>query len=139
MSGATTDAERIVSEYCRCWNERTFAELPDVVGESFTLTSPTADTLEGREAVESHLRDVFEGFPDYHIELHDVHAGDDVIFAESTHSGTHEGEFNGIPGTGESFEVPVLVKFDVADGKLRTERAFFDLYDVLAQLGLVDV
>lgn len=139
MTKPTTESERLVTEYCRCWNEREFSNLSDVVTESFTLTSPTAGTLDGRDTVIAHVRSVIEGFPDYQITLHETIVGEDVVVAESRHSGTHEGEFNGIPPTNEAFEVPVMAKFVVKGDNLVEEHAYFDLYDVLSQLGLVNM
>jgi steroid delta-isomerase-like uncharacterized protein len=139
MTGATTEPERLVVEYSRLWNEREFSKLSDVVADSFTLTSPTAGTVKGRDAVEAHVREVIDGFPDYHITVHETIVGDGVVVAESTHSGTHAGAFDGFPPSGESFEVGVMVKFVVEGGELREERAYFDRYTVLSQLGLVEV
>lgn len=139
MTGDTTEPERLVAEYIALWNDREFSRLSDVVAESFALTSPTAGTVRGPDEVEAHARAVVDGFPDYLIAVHETLVGDGVVVSESTLSGTHEGTFDGIPPTGETFEVRAMARFVVADGELREERAYFDLYDVLGQLGLVSV
>lgn len=139
MTGDPTEPERLVAEYIALWNDREFSKLSDVVAESFTLTSPTAGTVQGRDGVEAHARAVVEGFPDYRITVHETLVGDGVVVSESTLSGTHEGEFDGIPATGEAFEVRGMAKFVVEAGELHGERAYFDRYDVLSQLGLADV
>lgn len=139
MTGNTTEPERLVAEYIALWNDREFSRLSDVVAESFVLTSPTAGTVRGPDAVEAHARSVVGGFPDYRIAVHETLVGEGVVVSESTLSGTHEGTFDGIPPTGESFDVRGMAKFVVEDGELREERAYFDLYDVLGQLGLVSV
>lgn len=139
MTGDTTDPERLVAEYIALWNDREFSKLSHVVSESFTLTSPTAGTVQGPDAVEAHARSVVGGFPDYRIAVHETLVGEGVVVTESTLSGTHEGAFDGIPPTGDSFDVQAMAKFVVEDSELREERAYFDLYDVLGQLGLVNV
>jgi steroid delta-isomerase-like uncharacterized protein len=137
MAGATTESEQLVTEYITVWNEREFSKLSDVVAESFTLTSPTAGTVRGRDNVEAHARAVVDGFSDYRITVHEMLAGEDTVVTESALSGTHDGEFTGIPPTREAFEIRGMAKFVVEGGKLQEERAYFDRYDLLSQLGLV--
>ncbi|WP_137286673.1 ester cyclase [Halorussus salinisoli] len=138
MAEATADAERLVREYAAIWNEGEFSKLSDVVAESFTFTSPTVGTLQGREEVEAYVREVTDGFSDFRIDINDLLSDGTVVMAESTLSGTHDGEFEDIPPTHEEFEIRDMAKFVVEDGKLREERAYFDQHDFLSQLGLVD-
>ncbi|WP_265108909.1 ester cyclase [Halosolutus halophilus] len=138
MAKATSDAEAIVREYERIWNERAFSDLSDVVAESFTFTSPTADTIRGRENVESYAREVVDGFSDFEITLHELLADESLVMTESTLSGTHDGEFEGVLPTHESFEIRSMATFVVEDGTLQEERTYFDHHDFLDQLGLLD-
>ena len=138
MAETAADPKRLANEYVEIWNEREFSRLSEVVADSFTFTSPTTDTIEGREAVEAYAREVTEAFPDFEITVHELLADEDLIMAESTLSGTHEGEFDGIPPTGESFEIRDMARFVVEDGKLREERAFFDRQEFFDQLGLLE-
>lgn len=138
MATTTTEAERLVTEYVRIWNEREFSELDDVVAESFTFTSPTAGTIEGRENVKAYADAVVNGFSDFEITVHEMLSSDHLVMAESTLSGTHDGEFDGIPPTRETFDVQDMAKFVVEDGLLQEERTYFDQQNFLGQLGLLD-
>lgn len=138
MATTRTEAERLVSEYVRIWNEREFSELDDVVAESFTFTTPTAGTIEGRENVEAYANEVVNGFSDFQISVHEMLSGDQLVMAESTLSGTHDGEFDEIPPTYETFEIQDMARFVIEDGKLREERSYFDQHEFLGQLGLLD-
>ncbi|MEF8915296.1 ester cyclase [Natronomonas sp.] len=138
MATTTTEAERLVTEYVRIWNEREFSELDDVVAESFTFTSPTAGTIEGQENVKAYADAVVKGFSDFEVTVHEMLSSDHLVMAESTLSGTHDGEFDGIPPTQETFDVQDMAKFVVEDGLLKEERTYFDQQDFLGQLGLLD-
>ena len=138
MAETAADPKRLATEYVEIWNEREFSRLSEVVDDSFTFTSPTTDTIEGREAVEAYGREVTEAFPDFEITPHELLAGENLVMAESTLSGTHEGEFDGIPPTGERFEIRDMARFVVEDGKLQAERAFFDRHEFFDQLGLLE-
>lgn len=138
MSEATLDAEALIREYERIWNDRDFEALSEVVAESFTFSSPTAGTIQGRENCEAYARDVVEGFPDFQVEIHEILVDEPLVATESTLSGTHEGEYDGIPPTGERFEVRDMAMSVVEAGKLQEERLYFDRYDFFEQLGLIE-
>lgn len=130
--------EQLVSDYVAMWNEREYSRFPDIVSESFTFTSPTAGTVQGRENVEAYVHEVIGGFSDFRITVHEVLADENRVVTESTLSGTHDGEFDGIPPTKNEFEIRDMAKFVIEDGKLQSERLYFDQYDLFRQLGLVD-
>ena len=138
MAETATDPKRLAEEYAAIWNEREFSRLSEVVADSFMFTSPTGGTIEGRENVEAYARETIEAFPDFEITVHEMLAGDALVMAEGTLSGTHEGEFDGIPPTHETFEIRDMARFVVEDGKLQAERAFFDRYELFDQLGLLE-
>jgi steroid delta-isomerase-like uncharacterized protein len=138
MAEATTAAEEVVTEYISCTNDREFTKLPDVAAESLTFTSPTEGTIRGRENVEAYLRGIVAGFSDFHITVHETLADGELVMCENTLTGTHDGEFDGIPPTQEEVELPEMVTFVVDDGMVQEERVYYDHYDLLNQLGLVD-
>jgi predicted ester cyclase len=59
----------------------------------------------------------FEAFPDLHIALDDVIAEGDRIFVRSTMTGTHDGEYKGIPATGRHVAAESAEVFRIADGR----------------------
>ena len=56
--------------------------------------------------------------------------------AEHTISGTHQGEFMGIPPTYRSIEIWAIDKFVVDHGQVVEWRPYFDSKQIPAQLGL---
>lgn len=133
-----TQNEQLVSEYVAMWNERAYSRFPEVVSASFTFTSPTVGTLQGRASVEAYVHDVIAGFSDFQITVHEMLADETRVVTESTLSGTHDGEFDGIPPTQNTFEIRDMAKFVVEDGTLQSERLYFDQYALFEQLGLLD-
>lgn len=60
-----------------------------------------------------------DSFPDFRMELIDVIAEDDKVAGYFKCSGTHEGEWRGVPPTGRRFEnVDEIYVFRVEDGRL---------------------
>jgi predicted ester cyclase len=65
-------------------------------------------------------------------------ADEHLVMTESTVTGTHDGEFDGIPPTYREIEFPEMATFVVEQGRVEEERAYDDHHEVLRQLGLVD-
>lgn len=57
-------------------------------------------------------------FPDYGVEVEDVIAEGDKVTVVSTYSGTHSGEFMGIPATGKKVTGQRVDVFRVEDGEI---------------------
>jgi steroid delta-isomerase-like uncharacterized protein len=59
----------------------------------------------------------FEAFPDLHVSVDELIAEEDRVFCRSTMTGTHDGEYKGIPATGRHISAESAEVFRIADGK----------------------
>jgi predicted ester cyclase len=76
-------------------------------------------------------------FPDFEMEIVDLIAEGDRVVAHFKCSGTHRGEWLGVPGTGRRFEaVDEIYIFRVQDGKLVSVLGVEDNLTRLRQLGI---
>jgi steroid delta-isomerase-like uncharacterized protein len=140
MTEATEEAEQLVNAYLSMWEQQEYSKIPDLVSESFEMHGPFTpeEGIRGRDGLEEWMREVTSGFPDFRTDVLDVLSSDDLVMCEVTVSGTHEGEFDGVPPTGREVEIRAMEKFDVADGTVREHRVYFDQQEMLEQLGLAD-
>lgn len=77
-------------------------------------------------------------FPDFEMEIVDLIAEDDKVVARFRCSGTHLGEWLGVPPTGRRFEqVDEIYIFSVKDGKLVSALGVEDNLSRLRQLGIL--
>jgi steroid delta-isomerase-like uncharacterized protein len=74
--------------------------------------------------------------PDWHSDLHQLVAEDDIVVERFTASGTHQGELMGVPGTGKTITLPGINIFRISDGKIIERWGQLDQLGVLHQLGL---
>ena len=83
-----------------------------------------------------------EAFPDNHVEptltlvegvngLHESHF-------RGTHTGTMRGPGGDLPATGRRVDIPFVALLAVEGDQLTSFRVYFDLLDMLGQLGLAD-
>ena len=59
----------------------------------------------------------FTAFPDLHVSLDELIAEGDSVFLRSTLTGTHDGEYKGIPATGRHIASEAAEVFRIGDGK----------------------
>jgi len=77
-------------------------------------------------------------FPDFAMEIIDLVAERDTVVAHFKCSGTHEGEWLGIPPTGRRFEgVDEIYIFEVRNARLASAIGVEDNLTRIKQLGLV--
>jgi steroid delta-isomerase-like uncharacterized protein len=81
-----------------------------------------------------------EAMPDSNATIESVHVSGDTVILELTWRGTHTGPLRtpggDLPATGNTMEVRSCFIADVADGKTRVMRHYFDMATMLAQLGI---
>ena len=72
------------------------------------------------------------------MEVVDQIAEGDLVVTRVILRGTQQGEFMGRPGTGQTFEVPLVNIMRIRDGRIVDEWDEFDTLSFLAQLGVVE-
>ena len=77
-----------------------------------------------------------QALPDWHSDLHQLVAEDDIVVERFTASGTHQGELMGVPGTGKTITLPGINIFRVSEGKIVERWGQLDQLGLLHQLGL---
>jgi steroid delta-isomerase-like uncharacterized protein len=89
-----------------------------------------------REGVKSFFRMQIAAFPDFAMTLADVVDGGDKVVARARFTGTHKGEFMGLPPTGRAVDVQLVDIMRFADDGLVHEHwGVFDAMAMMRQLG----
>jgi steroid delta-isomerase-like uncharacterized protein len=91
-----------------------------------------------KDGVVNFFRMYVAAFPDLRMIPDDVFQGGDKIVARVRASGTHKGEFLGMPPTGKRFETQLIdiIRFS-GDGLAREHWGVFDQLTMLQQLGVI--
>lgn len=91
-----------------------------------------------KEGTLDFFRDLLAAFPDWHMAVQDLIASGDKTVARVRVSGTHSGEFIGIPATGRSADVELIdiMRFDPA-GLVGEHWGVADMLSLMQQLGVV--
>lgn len=76
----------------------------------------------------------FSAFPDSISRIDRMVSQGDTIVVKSTFTGTHKGDWFGIPATNKKVEYPELSIYDFEAGKVKLLKHFFDRLRLLSQL-----
>lgn len=90
---------------------------------------------EGVEGTKGFFRTLSSAFPDAHLEVDQLVADEDNVVIAYRLSGTHQGDFQGVPATGKRVEVRGVQVGRFADGKIVERWGATDELGILRQLG----
>jgi len=110
--------------------------LDEIVAEDFVELNPLPGQGPGRTGLADVLGMMFTGFPDMHWTIHDTLVEGDRVLGFSTWTGTHDGEFMGIPATGRAATVEAWTIDRFRDGIFVESRIIMDVAGMLGQLGV---
>ncbi len=126
---------------------RYFAELLDqrrleLVDELFVpdlVFQPVGapEAIRGREALRGFLLELGAAFPDARFTPGAAAAQGDTVAGEFTFTGTHLGEYHGLPPTGRPVRVEGVDLFRIADRRIARVRVHMDVFGLMLQLGAV--
>jgi steroid delta-isomerase-like uncharacterized protein len=81
---------------------------------------------------------ILAAFPDLHFVVDDLIVGDGKTVARATVTGTHQGEFMGVPATGKSVEIQLIDIMGFGDDGLINEHwGVADMLSLMQQLGAI--
>ncbi len=90
-------------------------------------------------SLEEHIqanRTFLVAFPDFHHEINDMVAEAEKVTARVTLTGTHEGEFMGIPPTGNKIEYTAFLTARFSDKRIVELWGVADMMTLMQQLGM---
>ena len=125
----------------RLYDEVSNAKNLDVLGEIIAEDSVDHDAFPGMpttgpDAYEAVFGASHRAFSDFHMMVHDMVAEGDKVAIRMTISGTHDGEFMGMPPTGKKISIGAVELFEVKDGKITGRWGTPDRATLMEQLGL---
>jgi steroid delta-isomerase-like uncharacterized protein len=91
----------------------------------------------GLDGLKDILRAMRAGFPDIVFSIQEQVAERDKVASRFEWTGTHRGEFLGIPATGRTVRVWGIVIDRLEDARIKDTRILMDTFGLLGQLGVL--
>ncbi len=105
----------------------------DVVFDFVPLSAP----FEGKKAARSFFESLLAGIPDFTATASRVWAAGNIVLVECVASGTHLGNWMGIPPTGKSIRMPHIDLYEFEGTKIKRAATYGDMAGVMMQLGVM--
>jgi steroid delta-isomerase-like uncharacterized protein len=99
------------------------------------LPSNSTKPISREEAIEKAKR-LHRAFPDINFSIEELIAVGDKVICRYIMRGTHQGEFAGIPATGNKVEISGIMIGRIENGKIVEEREDWDMLGFMQQLGM---
>ena len=131
----TTTEQRLVETFVDMLN----VHDPDLVEKLVAVDDVNHNPFvgDGREANRQLWAASFAGLPDLTCTMQDLIISGDRVVGRFVYSGTHTGNFMGIPATGAQVELHSIDIWRVADGMFAEHWDELNLLQVFQQLGVI--
>ncbi|WP_171037921.1 ester cyclase [Dyadobacter luticola] len=118
-------------------NKKNINAVDELAAEDFLEHLPFPGQGPGREGLKFAINSMLTGFPDMHWTVDEQVAEGDTVVTRFSWTGTHDGDFMGIPPTNKKVETWGVVIDVVRDGLFAESRIIMDTMGLLQQLGVM--
>jgi steroid delta-isomerase-like uncharacterized protein len=131
------DIEGLADSLIQLWNTGN----PDLAKKLYSDNAQRSDPNRpepdrGSQEIARYVAEVRTGYPDFKLEINDKVFEGNRLVIHWTVTGTHKGDFLGIPATGKRITISGITLERIENGKVADERVYFDRLAMLEQLGL---
>ena len=119
------------------WNQGDVGVIDELYAIDYLGHDPSGLHGATLEEFKQSAAGLFTAFPDFHLVLNDEVIDGDKIAKRWTVTGTHKGQFMGIPPTGNHITITGISFYRIADGKVVETWWSSDALGMLEQLGVI--
>jgi steroid delta-isomerase-like uncharacterized protein len=129
--------KEIVKRYWEAWGKGDFEAFKELLAPNYVYYFPSRSTkpISREESIEFGKM-MHNAFPDVTFSIEEMIAVGDKVISRFIFRGTHEGESQGIPATGNKIEVSGITIMRIENGKVVEEREEYDTLGEMQQLGM---
>ncbi|MER6304577.1 ester cyclase [Streptomyces sp. NPDC001657] len=109
--------------------------IGEFVAPDLVFHAPVPMGATGAEALKRVWEVLLRAFPDLQVTVEETIAEGDKVVSRNTVTGTHRGEYQGLPPTGKTVSYSEIFIFRFAGGRIVEIRGIVDVLAQLRQLG----
>jgi steroid delta-isomerase-like uncharacterized protein len=111
--------------------------IDEVVAPDAQIRTPLPIEATGAQLLKEVFGRLHRAFPDLRVTVEDVIAEGDKVVSRNSVSGTHEGEYMGIPPTGRSVTYNEIFIARFVNGRIAETWGIVDVLSQMRQLGVI--
>jgi len=120
------------------WNKGMLDTLDEIISIEYTNHSPgMPNPPKGPEGLKPIITAIRKAFPNLNYEIKNMVSSEEQIAVHTIMRGTHDGDFFGIPATGNKVEVEQMQIERIQGGKIIEHWRVTDDMSVMKQLGQI--
>lgn len=128
--------KRVVCDFIKIViNERNLDAAGDFVADDVVEQVPFPGQGPGLEGLKDVLRGLFAAFPDMRWTIDEQLVDADKVLTRFTWTGTQEGDFFGVPASGNGVSVWGMVIDRIEGGRIKDTRILMDVFGLMRQIG----
>lgn len=112
------------------------ALVDELFADDFALHFPGYPTMD-REGFKGLITAFRTGFPDLTVSLEDQVVEGNKVTNRVVIRGTHQGDFNGVPASGKTIEVPAINTMRIENGQIHEIWGLPDVLGLMMQIGAI--
>jgi steroid delta-isomerase-like uncharacterized protein len=111
--------------------------IDEIVEPDVLIRTPLPVDATGAQALKEVFARLHRAFPDLHVTIEDLIAEGDKAVGRNSVTGTHEGEYMGLPPTARSITYNEIIIFRFVNGRIAETWGVVDVFSQLRQLGVI--
>jgi len=121
-------------QHSEVWSKGNFDSLSSIYTEDYVGHFPGGQTVNGRDGLRKTVRSHRISFPNWDEQVLEIIVDGNHAATRFRSRGTHDGEFLGIPATGNNIDILEASIYQMVDGKIAEQWAFPDIASLQQQL-----
>jgi steroid delta-isomerase-like uncharacterized protein len=111
--------------------------IDELVEPDALIRTPLPIQATGAQALKEVFARLHRVFRDLHVTVEDLIEEGDKVVSRNTVTGTHQGEYMGLPPTGKSVTYNEIFIFRFAGGRIAETWGVVDVFSQMKQLGVI--
>jgi predicted ester cyclase len=111
--------------------------IDELVEPDAVIHTPLPSEATGAQLLKEVFGRLLRAYPDLHIAVEDVVEEGDKIVSRNTVTGTHQGEYMGLPPTDRSVRYDEIFIVRFAGGRVAETWGIVDVFSQMKQLGVI--
>ena len=132
----TTELNSTIERAVEAFNNHDVDGYVTEFTDDATFMDPANPAGLGKAEAREYMAGLIDGFPDVKVGIDRVISSDEGTALECTFHGTHDGQFMGIPPTGETVDDEFVAIVTVSDDGITSWRDYWDRMALMEQLGV---
>jgi steroid delta-isomerase-like uncharacterized protein len=136
MVSSAEQNKQVVRQVFEFYNQQDIEKVEELFSPKHVFHFPGAPPMDWNSH-KQFIVSLSKAFPDLHFKIEDILAEGDKVAYRLTVSGTHKGEFQGIPPTNKKVSFSSTGISNIIDGKVAEDWVDVDVMGLMQQLGAI--